>query len=155
MTPTDATKKHVISTYVEPARARGEEAIQVRVGNVVKELGWTNRTPSVFSTLSSQAFQREAGIELIEKRDGPPSGGPSTTVQFVYRILKDRDAASKPAKQIPSGQGLSELTGMGAGVFRRLGGGEAYLKAERTWGPDPWEKLIAEDKRLIEGDGAK
>ena len=155
MTPTDATKKHVISTYVEPARARGDQVIQVRVGNVVKELGWSNRTPSVFSTLSSQTFQREAGVELIEKRYGPPSGGPSTTVQFVYRILKEGYASSAPAKQTPSGQGLSELKGICADVFRRLGGGEAYLKAERDWGPDPWEKLIAEERRSIDGDDAK
>ena len=78
MAPTDVTKKHVIANYVKPALLKGEKTIHVRVGNVLKELGWTNRTPSVFSTLSSQTFQQEAGLELIEKRGGPPSGGPSS-----------------------------------------------------------------------------
>ena len=54
MKPTEQTKMHMISNYVGPARLRGEETFQVRVGNVQKELGWTNRTPSVFSTLLSK-----------------------------------------------------------------------------------------------------
>src|ERR1035438_4559922 len=118
MKPTEQTKRYVIATYVQPARQKGEKTIQVRVGNIQKELGWTNRTPSVFSTLLSPAscwksldnrvgniqkelgwtnrtpsvfstllsrdFQQEAGVELVEKRGGPPSGGPSTTWQLVF-----------------------------------------------------------------------
>ncbi len=64
MKPTEQTKIHVISTYIKPARLRGEKTVQVKVGSVQKELGWTNRTPSVFSTLSSKEFQKEAGLEL-------------------------------------------------------------------------------------------
>ncbi len=145
MSPTDVTKKHVIMRYVEPARVRGEKTIEVRVGNVIKELGWTNRTPSVFSTLSSQAFQTEAGLELIEKRGGPPSGGPSTTVHFVYRILNHRTPAIDGGES-PARPGLDSLFGLCADVFRKLGGGEAYLKAERDWAPDPWEKLATDEK---------
>jgi hypothetical protein len=150
MAPTETTKKHVIDKYVKPARQRGEQTIQVRVGSVLKELGWTNRTPSVFSTLSSRALQREAGIELIEKRGGPPSGGPSTTVEFVYRIipLSERTQAPKPVEApIPNGSGLKALFGILADTFRQLGGGEAYLKSERdSWEPDPWERLELERK---------
>jgi len=143
MKPTDQTKEHVIATYVKPARLRGEGVIQVRVGTVHKELGWTNRTPSVFSTLSSQEFQREAGLELIEKRGGPPSGGPSTTVQFVYRLLDEsnrratRQSTPKPA---PTGAGLDQLYGILKDAYAELGGGEAYLESERNWGPDAWER---------------
>ena len=140
---TDQTKKHVIATYVQPARSRGEDRIQVRVGNVQKELGWTNRTPSVFSTLSSKEFQEEAGVELLEKRGGPPSGGPSTTVQFIYRILDAvpsvRSVQEKP-DHVPNGEGLEKLYGIFSDAYAAFGGGEAYLKAERNWGPDVWEK---------------
>lgn len=143
MKPTDQTKKYVISTYVTPARLKGEKVIQVRVGAVQKELGWTNRTPSVFSTLLSKEFQQEAGVELIEKRGGPPSGGPSTTVQFVYRLL-DKSSAGKSAplnaKPVPNGAGLEKLYGILGDAYAELGGGEAYLKAERNWGPDTWER---------------
>jgi len=131
MKPTEKTKRHVIATYVAPARQRGDETIQVRVGNVEKELGWVNRVPSVFSTLSSKEFQREAGVELIEKRGGPPSGGPSTTVQFVYRVLSLSSEGDLPGKAVPKGIGLMDLYGIGADAFKLLGGGEKYLRDER------------------------
>ena len=149
MKPTDQTKEHVIATYVKPARLKGANIVQVRVGAVQKELGWTNRTPSVFSTLSSKEFQREAGVELIEKRGGPPSGGPSTTVQFVYRILDgstSENPSSREFRIIPNGAGLEKLYGILADEFKELGGGEAFLRAERNWGPDAWEKYEQQEK---------
>ena len=137
---TDQTKMHVISTYVKPARLKGEKLIQVRVGNIQKELGWTNRTPSVYSTLRSQEFQQEAGVELIEKKGGPASGGPSTTVQFVYKILSKPQGTDLNVEQIPNGVGLHSLYGLCAKTFKALGGGEKFLKREREWGPDVWER---------------
>lgn len=147
MALTNITKKHVIDKYVRPARFKGERIVQIRVGNVVKELGWTNRTPSVFSTLSSRKFQREAGLELIEKRGGPASGGPSTTVQFIYRILGFEGETNAPQTAIPNGAGLLGLYGILADPFRELGGGESFLKEERAaWTPDRWGKLESETK---------
>lgn len=134
----------MISTYVEPARLRSEQTVRVRVGNVLKELGWTNRTPSVFSTLSSKEFQQKAGLELIDKVGGPPSGGPSTTVQFVYRVLDRPSQATQSAKVVPNGSGLMALYGLCSETFKALGGGEAFLRREREWGPDVWEKYEAE-----------
>jgi hypothetical protein len=142
--PTEQTKRHVITTYVTPARMRGEKTFQVRVGNVQKELGWTNRTPSVFSTLLSKDFQQEAGVELIEKSGGPPSGGPSTTWQFVFHLLDQDEAAAPTAKAVPNGEGLLELYGIFADAYKQLGGGEEYLRREREWGPDVWERYEAE-----------
>lgn len=127
MSLAETTKRHVIAKYVNPARSRGQERVEVRVGNVVRELGLVNRTPSVFSTLSSQSFQHEAGLELVEKRGGPSSGGPSTTVQFIYRVL-GRDRGQEPLR---GPKDLMSLYGIGAEVFRELGGGEEYLKRER------------------------
>jgi hypothetical protein len=147
MKPTEQTKRHVIASYVRPARLRGEKTIQVRVGSVLKEMGWTNRSPSVFSTLSSKEFQQEAGVELIEKKGGPASGGPSTTVQFVFRVLDDeRIERPSPAgsRPFPNGSGLEELYGILAEAYAELGGGEAYLRAERNWGPDVWERYEQE-----------
>ncbi len=155
MNPTNQTKEHVIATYVRPARLKGANVVEVRVGTVQKELGWTNRTPSVFSTLRSKEFQKEAGVELIEKRGGPPSGGPSTTVQFVYRILDGSEAekrSSRKSRTIPNGAGLEKLYGILADEFKELGGGEAFLKAERNWGPDPWEKYEQEERRRKENE---
>jgi hypothetical protein len=149
MTPTDATRKHVIARYIEPARMSGKKQVRVRVGNVLKELGWINRTPSIFSTLSSRSFQREAGVELIERRGGPPSGGPSTTVEFTFRLVDEKPEAhsARAAKPIPNGAGLEKLYGIFADEFAALGGGEAFLKAERNWGPDIWERYEREEER--------
>jgi hypothetical protein len=155
MKPTELTKQYVISTYVTPARLRGEETIQVRVGNLQKELGWTNRTPSVFSTLLSKDFQQEAGVELIEKRGGPPSGGPSTTWQFVFRVVDEADPAPPASKVVPNGEGLMDLYGIFADVFKQLGGGEEYLRREREWGPDVWERYEAEVLEQRKAEAAK
>jgi hypothetical protein len=148
MAPTEITKQHVIENYVQPARLKGQSTIEVRVGDVLKELGWTNRTPSVYSTLGSQPFMTEAGLQLIEKRGGPPSGGPSTTVRFVYRVLDSGFSANPSAKVIQNGAGLLDLYGILAQEFRELGGGEAYLRGERDWGPDTWERYEAERIQL-------
>ncbi|HZB88866.1 MAG TPA: hypothetical protein VE291_09440 [Terracidiphilus sp.] len=148
VTLTDKTKTHVISNYVLPARARGEQVLQIRVGNVARELGWTNRTPSVFSTLSSRSFQAEAGLELIEKRGGPASGGPSTTVQFVYRLLGAQGSQGVPQKIVPNGEGLLDLYGILAGAYGQLGGGEDYLKRERE------ELSFPSEERSVSGDRA-
>jgi hypothetical protein len=146
---TDQAKRHVISAYVNPARRRGEKTIRVRVGNVQKELGWSNRTPSVFSTLSSKQFQQEAGVELVEKMGGPASGGPSTTVQFVYRLL-DEESRREPLRRrkitVQNGAGLEKLYGILADAYAEFGGGEAYLEAERDWGPDVWDKYEQDEK---------
>jgi hypothetical protein len=144
MKPTEETKRHVITTYVEPARQKGEKTIQVRVGNVQKELGWVNRTPSVYSTLLSKDFQQDAGVELIEKIGGPPSGGPSTTVQFVYKVMDEAERTTPAAKVAPHGDGLKALYGLCAETFKALGGGEEFLRREREWGPDVWERYEAE-----------
>jgi hypothetical protein len=144
--PTEQTKRHLIATYVAPARMRGEKTIQVKVGNIQKELGWTNRTPSVFSTLLSKDFQREAGVELIEKTGGPPSGGPSTTWQLVFHVLDKDEAAAPAAKTGPGGEGLMALYGICAKTFKALGGGEEFLRREREWGLDAWERYKTESR---------
>jgi hypothetical protein len=114
------------------------------VGNVQKELGWTNRTPSVYSTLISKDFQQEAGLQLIEKIGGPPSGGPSTTVQFVYRVLGEADQSSPVERKGPAGAGVMALYGLCAETFQALGGGEEFLRREREWGLDAWERSESE-----------
>jgi len=144
MTLTEQTRKYAIQSYVEPARQKGEHTIRIRVGTIQKELGWTNRTPSVFSTLSSQPFQREARIQLIEKRGGPASGGPSTTVEFVYRILDQETKNSNPPPTALPGAHLKALYGLCAETFKSLGGGETFLRELRGEEPDAWEHYEAE-----------
>jgi len=153
--PTEQTKRHVIATYVTPARMKGEKTIQVKVGNIQKELGWTNRTPSVFSTLLSKDFQQEAGLELVEKSGGPPSGGPSTTWQLVFHVLDKDEAAESAAKANSSGEGLMALYGICAETFKALGGGDEFLRREREWGPDVWERYETESRKNRKTEAAR
>jgi hypothetical protein len=155
MKPTEQTKLHVISNYVAPARLKGEDKIQIRVGNVQKELGWTNRTPSVYSTLISKDFQNEAGLQLIEKIGGPPSGGPSTTVQFIYRVLGGTGQNSPAENKVSNDAGVMSLYGLCAEAFKSLGGGEEFLRREREWGPDAWERNEAEELERQRRQAAK
>ena len=147
MRPTDQAKAHLIATYVEPARMRKEATVRVRVGNVLKELGWTNRTPSVFSTLSSREFQQEAGVELIEKTGGPSSGGPSTTWQFVFRVLEYPEKSSETRGQLTGRGGLLALYGICADMYRAVGGSEAFIRAQR----ENFGSIVPDDPARPEG----
>ncbi len=142
MRPTEETRRYVISQHVEPARKRGEKAIRLKVGRVQKELGWTNRTPSVFSTLSSREFLEQAGLELTEKRGGPPSGGPSTTVEFVYRILPEGGMAVEGAQKARPRGGLRALFGICGEMYREAGGGEAFIRRLR----EDFGSVVPEDE---------
>jgi len=155
MKPTEQTKLHVISTYVIPARKRGEKTIQVGVGKVQKELGWTNRTPSVYSTLSSKEFQAAAGVALIEKLGGPPSGGPSTTWRFVYQVLDETGSGTAVDEAVGNRSSLMDIYGLCAETFNALGGGEEFLRRERKWGPDVWERYETEERERSEGRPAE
>jgi len=151
MKPTEQTKNHVIFNYIAPARRKGETTVQLRVGDVQKGLGWTNRTPSVFSTLLSKDFQREAGVKLVEKSGGPPSGGPSTTWNFVYQLLAEDGSVTHASKTNPNESSFDALFGLCAQTFKALGGGEEYLRRQREAEPDAWERYEAE--RQVAGAG--
>jgi hypothetical protein len=142
MRPTEQARKHVISQHVEPARKRGEKTLRLKVGSVQKELGWTNRTPSVFSTLSSREFLEQAGLELVEKRGGPPSGGPSTTVEFVFRILPEGGMAVEGVKKERPRGGLLALFGICGEMYREAGGGEAFIRRLR----EDFGSVVPEDE---------
>lgn len=117
---------HAETIYVVPARERGETTIRINAGDVHRSLRWTNRVPSVCTTLASRKFQEAIGGELI-KREGPPSGF-GTRATFTYRI---------PGKSEPSAPGgekrgtLMELYGIAKDIFQELGGGENFIRKER------------------------
>lgn len=125
MSRSEEVLKHVEKAYVEPARQRGEPTIQVRAGDVHRDLRWTNRVPSVCTALASQKLQKAIGAELIGKQ-GPPSGF-STSVVYTYRLPSGDKGEAKRKKP----GGLDELYGIAADVFRELGGGENFIRTER------------------------
>lgn len=152
MTDSERVRSYVKDHCIDPARRAGAVTVTVRAGEVHRALKWDlKKVPQVCSALSTRKFLRSAGVELVAKK-GPPSGQ-STTVEFTFRLLNDNQDTFSPRKTekpIPNGAGLMELYGILADTFRELGGGEAYLKAERDWGPDAWERYELEEKERLE-----
>jgi hypothetical protein len=157
MTCSEEVRKRVLDRYILPARDKGLQTVTVRAGDVHDQLHWNRRVPSVCQALSSRKFQREAGVELVD-RSGPPSGL-SPTVEFTFRLLDQQGAVqrapaspvadSSSSRNIPSGKEkaptLLDLFGSGKEVFRKIGGGENLLRTERAdWGSDPWERFEIE-----------
>jgi hypothetical protein len=150
LTASEQVRKFVREKYVDPARSKGAERITVRAGEVHKALQWDlKRVPQVCSALSTRKFLDFANVELLSRK-GPPSGQ-STTVEFTFRLLENgvpSDSSSSPRsarEKVADGSGLESLFGIFEEEFRALGGGEAFLNAERaSWGPDPWAKYEAE-----------
>jgi hypothetical protein len=119
-------QEYVRQAYVKPAEQRGETTVRIKAGDVHRSLHWSNRVPSVCTTLGSQKFQRETGLKLISK-EGPPSGY-GTRAVFTYEFEAGNAGSPKPAPKKPS---LEALYGILAEALREAGGGEKYLRNER------------------------
>jgi hypothetical protein len=114
-------------SYVEPAVKRGERSITIVAGDVVRDLNLVNRVPAVCSALTSKAFLAENNL-VLEKREGPPSGQ-STTMRYTYRLVGAPNADSARARFLA-------IRGIAKGVYRKLGGGEEFLRKERDEMPN-------------------
>jgi hypothetical protein len=152
MNASDQVRAYVRTHYNAPARRAGASTVRVRAGEVHKALKWDlRRVPQVCAALSTRKFLESANLELLGK-SGPPSGQ-STTVEFTFKLLDEGKAPTREAHtphaagRVQDGSGLEALYGILEEEFKALGGGEAFLKAERAaWGPDPWEKIAMEEK---------
>lgn len=109
--------------YVLPARNRKEARFSIRAGDIVRELGMTRGTPAVCSALGGRKFWQNNNLRLIEMT-GPPSGQ-STTVVYTYEFSKANPSPAEPENP------WLRLRGALKDIFADLGGGEAYLRAER------------------------
>ena len=119
----DTVRHHVCERFIKPAMQRGERTVTVKVGVVHKALGLHNRVPLVCAALKSKKFLEEQGLRILSAT-GPPSGQ-STTVTFTYEILAPN--ARSPAAASP----LLGLRGVAKELFKKLGGGEHFIRSER------------------------
>ena len=119
----DLVREYAQETYLNPARRRREKTVTVNVGQVQKGVGLHNRVSLVCQALRSEKFLRAHGLKLISKT-GPPSGQ-STTVTYTYEFL------DSPTEKTGA-DAWERLRGALKDVFAELGGGEAYLRAERA-----------------------
>jgi hypothetical protein len=119
----DAIRRSAQQSYVRPARHRGLKRFSINVGEVHRALALQNRVPLVCQALGSEKFLEANSLKLVSKT-GPPSGQ-STTVTYTYEFLEKGTQANILEDPWPG------LRGVFKHVFRELGGGEAYLRAER------------------------
>jgi hypothetical protein len=118
-------RSFLIERYIRPARRRGDKRVKIIAGEVHRGLNLSNRVPNVCQVLESKKFREENQLE-IEERSGPPSGM-GTRMTYVYRLLdEERPVAST------RDDSFEKLHGLLKDVFRPLGGGEAFLKKERS-----------------------
>jgi hypothetical protein len=126
----DTIRAHSRERYVLPAREKRIRRFSIRAGDVVNELGiGGSRAPAVCSALKTHQFLRENELRLIEATG--PKSGQSTTVTYTYEFASAGEAATAE-------DAWSKLRGALKDVFAELGGGEAYLRAERSnfYGPE-------------------
>ena len=69
MATADDIRDFVIKNYIEPARSKGRGEICIRLGDVRQGMRLANPLQSVRSALSTQTFQRQAGVELLTPVD--------------------------------------------------------------------------------------
>ena len=111
-------------TFVVPARQRGQKRFSIRVGDVVRELRLYRSIPAVCSALKTEEFRRVNHLKLVDATG--PKSGLSTTVVYTYEFV---DQEHPPDASVDA---WSRLRGALKEVFAELGGGEAYLRVERS-----------------------
>ncbi len=82
MSHSDDVREYCRSSYVAPARARGETTVIIRAGDVHKALGYKNRMPLVCAALGSKMFEQASKVERLSV-DGPIN---TSTATFTFRL---------------------------------------------------------------------
>jgi hypothetical protein len=110
--------------YVFPARQSGHRRFSIRVGDIVREHRLYRSIPAVCSALKTQEFLQKNGLRLVDATG--PKSGLSTTVVYTYEFVHPNQIPE------PASDAWQRLRGALRDVFAELGGGEAYLRAERS-----------------------
>jgi len=123
MSDADQIRTHARKRYVLPARQQKQTQFSINAGNVVRELKMAGRASAVCSALKTRRFLESNDLRLVGA-SGPKSGQ-STTVTYTYEFLEGNPSSLEHADS------WKQLRGTLKDVFRELGGGETYLRAER------------------------
>lgn len=126
----DTIRAHGREKYVLPARDKRMPRFSIRAGDVVKEMGiGYGRAPAVCSALKTHQFLLENELRLVQATG--PKSGQTSTVTYTYEFANS-------GVSLPSEDAWLRLRGALKDVFADMGGGEAYLRAERNnfYGPE-------------------
>jgi hypothetical protein len=124
MRDADRIREYASEKYVLPARQQKQKRLSIRAGDVVRDLKLRGSTPAVCSALKTREFLQSNDLKLVDTRG--PKSGQSTTVVYTYEFAGTMQLAP------PGEDSWSRLRGALKDVLADLGGGEAYLRAERS-----------------------
>ena len=124
--PANAIRRYAVEKYIKPARRRGKTEVRIVAKEILDGLRYpTSRAPAVCSALKTKKFLSENHL-ILEHADGPPKMQ-SVTVKYTYRLLGS-DGRNE-ASEIEAA--FEKVRGIAKEAFRRLGGGEAFIKRQR------------------------
>ncbi len=123
-TSADAIRSFAVREYIQVARRKGLKRVRITAGDVHRALKLKNRVPNVCNALSSRTFLAENHL-VMEDVSGPPSGM-GTRVIYTYRLLDEKEPHASATVTFEDLRGLMKET------FESLGGGEAFLRRERS-----------------------
>lgn len=124
MANADQIRLHARQKYVLPARRRKEKRFSINAGDVVRELKLAGRAPAVCSALKTRQFLERNDLRLV--RASGPKSGQSTTVTYTYEFVEGGRSLAEHEDS------WENLRGKLKDVFAECGGGEEYLRAERS-----------------------
>ena len=131
---TDRVRRFAAQLYIDPARNRGETTVKIHSGTLGKSLVEgkvlaPNRFPIICNALSSNKFQKENRVTLLDTK-APPSGR-SSTVTYVYRL----EPLPGPRQENDNEDSLfMKMRGLLKKDYKKLGGAESFHKSEReSW----------------------
>jgi hypothetical protein len=120
----DRIRIHSREKYVLPALKKRVSRFSIRTGDVLHELGiGGGRAPAVCSALKTRQFLRDNHLHLLEAKG--PKSGQSTTVIYTYEFVEGEPSVRQENP-------WTKLRGALKDVFAEVGGGEAYLRSERS-----------------------
>jgi hypothetical protein len=124
MKDVDRIREYATRNYVLPARQKKKKRLSIRAADVVRDLKLTGKTRAVYSALESPEFLQSNDMKLVGMSSS--KSGQVTAVVYTYEFAGSMQAPP------PGEDSWSRLRGSLKDVFSELGGGEAYVRAERS-----------------------
>jgi len=124
--PSHEIRKYALEHYIKPARRRGHTEVKIVAKEVLAGLGYAStRAPAVCSALKAKKFLSENHL-VLQNAEGPPKMQ-SPTVTYTFHLL----GGEAPDEWSEIEAAFQKVRGVAKEAFRRLGGGEAFIRRQR------------------------
>lgn len=86
LTESMEVRRHVLENHVKPARMNRVPSIDLKVGDVQKELGWPPRCRQIIAALWTNKFESMARVRSLDNPGPKPQE--SCTVVLRFEVLR-------------------------------------------------------------------